>query len=128
MDSVEFEGNQRDLDRFAHHVLKQPVTIAEPSRFEHRIQWDVGGSAGVGSTMDLRTGLKLSATKLRRDRPWAFQLREAATPLKFMLGRGAAPRMTPSNGTRYMMGGALSSGTCAVNGWTARDGCSPSAT
>jgi AraC-like DNA-binding protein len=105
MGVVEFQGNQRDLDRFALNVLKQTVTIDETGPFEHRMRWDTGGSAGFGSTMDLRSGLKLSATKLRWGRPWAFQLREAAIPLKFMLGRGAAPRMTLSNGASYVMGG-----------------------
>jgi AraC-like DNA-binding protein len=107
MDSVEFEGNRRDLDRFAQHVLKRTVTIDEVSPFERRMRWDAGGSAGSGTTMELRSGLKLTATSLRWERRWAFQLRDAATPLKFMVGRGAAPRMILPDVTSYVMGGAL---------------------
>ncbi|HEY0714994.1 MAG TPA: AraC family transcriptional regulator [Polyangia bacterium] len=105
MDRVEFQGNQRDLDRFALNVLKRAVTIEALSPFEHRMRWDAGGSAGIGSTMNLRSGLKLSGTKLRWEQPWGFQLRDTAPSLKFMLGRGAAPRMTLSNGDSYVMGG-----------------------
>jgi AraC-like DNA-binding protein len=105
MDSVTFQGNQRDLDRFALHVLKQTVAIDELSPFEHRMRWNTGGNAGFGSTMNLRSGLKLSATQLRWDQPWAFQLRDTTTSLKFMLARGAGPRMTVSDGTSYVMGG-----------------------
>jgi AraC-like DNA-binding protein len=107
MNSVEFRGNPSDLERFAHHVLKQTATMDELSPFEHRMRWDIGGSSGVARAMDLRSGLKLSATKISWERPWAFQLRDAATPLKFMLGRGAAPRMTMSNGRGYAMGGGV---------------------
>lgn len=105
MNAVEFQGNPRDLDRFALHVLKQAVTVQELSPFEHRLRWDTAGSAGVGSTMRLRSGIKLSATNIRWDQPWSFQLRETTPSLKFMMGRGAAPRMTLSNGHSYTMGG-----------------------
>jgi AraC-like DNA-binding protein len=98
MNSVEFRGDPRDLERFARQVLEQTATIDELNRFEHRMRWDAGGSSGFASAADLRSGLRLSATKISWHRPWAFQFRDAATPLKFMLGRGAAPRMTLPNG------------------------------
>jgi len=107
MDSLEFRGDPRDLERFALHVLKQTATIDEPSPFEHRLRWDTGGTSGSASAADLRSGLKLTATKISWDRPWAFQFRDAATPLKFMLGRGAAPRMTLSDGRSHAMGGGF---------------------
>ena len=107
MDSVEFRGDPRDLERFALHVLKQTATIDELSPIEHRLRWDTGGNSGFASATDLRSGLKMSATKISWDRPWAFQFRDAATPLKFMLGRGAAPRMTLSNGSGHVMGGGV---------------------
>lgn len=107
MDSVEFRGNPGDLERFARQVLKQSATIDELSPFEHRIRWEAGGSSGFSSATDLRSGLKLSATKVSWDRPWAFRFRDAAAPLKFMLGRGAAPRMTLSNGVSFAPGGGV---------------------
>lgn len=104
MRAVEFRGNERDLDRFARGVLQQTVTIETPNPFEHRMRWDTGGCSGFGRTVQLRSGLKLTTSGLRWDQPWGFQLREAGTGLKFMLGRGAAPLMTQSNGTKTLMG------------------------
>jgi AraC-like DNA-binding protein len=107
MDSVEFRGDPRDLARFARGVLKQSVTIETPTPFEHRMRWDTGGCSGFGGSMRLRSGLSLSATRLRWEQPWAFQLRETGASLKFMLARGAGPRMTQSNGSSFVMGGGV---------------------
>ncbi|HKQ70401.1 MAG TPA: AraC family transcriptional regulator [Polyangiaceae bacterium] len=101
---MEFRGDPGDLQRFARHVLKRTVTIDALSPFEHRMRWDMYGNAGSSSSTRLRSGVKLNATKLSWDRPWAFQFRDAATPLKFLLGRGPGPRMTPSNGPTYVLG------------------------
>jgi AraC-like DNA-binding protein len=107
MDSVEFRGDSSDLERFALRVLKQTVTIDEVSPFEQRMRWDTAGNLGFSSAMTLRSGLKLNVTKLRWDRPWAFQLLNGATPLKFMLGRGTGPRVTLSNGPSHVMEGGV---------------------
>lgn len=104
MDAVEFQGNSGDLERFARDVLKYSATIDQLSPFEHRMRWNIAGNSGSGRTMHLRSGLTLSATQVRWQDPWAFQFREAATPLKFMLGRGAAPRLSLSDGTSYDRG------------------------
>jgi AraC-like DNA-binding protein len=103
MDSVAFQGNAGDLDRFARDVLKYSATIDAPSSFERRMRWDMAGSAGFGTTMHLRSDIKLSATKISWQDRWAFQFSEAPTPLKFMLGRGAAPRLTSADGTSHAM-------------------------
>ena len=105
MDAVEFQGDARDLDRFALHVLKQSIAVETVSPFEHSMRWDTAGCSGIGRIVDLRSGLKLSATTLRWDRPWEFRIHEPASPLKFMLARGAGPRMTKPNGSSYVMGG-----------------------
>jgi AraC-like DNA-binding protein len=107
MDSLEFRGNPGDLEQFALHVLKHAATIDVLSPFEHCMRWDGGGNAGLSRAMDLRSGLKLNATKFNWDRPWAFQMRDTAAPLKFMLGRGAGPLMTRSNGSSYVLGGGV---------------------
>lgn len=104
MTSVEFRGEPGDLERFAHHVLKRTVTIEAPSPLEHHMRWDAHGNAGFSSSTCLSSGIKLNATKISWDRPWAFQFHNAATPLKFLLGRGPGPRMTPSNGPSYVLG------------------------
>jgi AraC family transcriptional activator of pyochelin receptor len=107
MDAVEFRGNPGDLERFASHGLKHTVTMDQPGPFEHRIRWDAGGRSGFGSTAELRSGIKLSATRLGWDQPWGFGIREAATPLKFMLGRGEGPRMNLADGTSHVLGGGV---------------------
>lgn len=107
MDAVEFRGNPGDLERFASHGLKHSVEMDQPSPFEHRIRWDAGGRTGFGSTADLRSGIKLSATRLGWDHPWGFGIHEAATPLKFMLGRGEGPRVNAADGTSQVLGGGV---------------------
>jgi AraC-like DNA-binding protein len=103
MDSVEFRGNRGDLGRFARQVLKHAVTIDQPSPFEQRIRWDFGDRTGFGSAASLSSGIKLSTAKLSWAEPWAFATREAATPLKFMLGRGAGPRVTLPSGESHLL-------------------------
>jgi len=104
MESVEFRGEPGDLRRFAGQVLKRTVSIEALSPFEHRMRWDAHGNAGSSSATSLRSGVKLSITKLSWDRPWAFQFRDAATPLKFLLGRGPGPQLTPANGPMFVLG------------------------
>jgi AraC-like DNA-binding protein len=103
LDSVEFRGNRGDLGRFARQVLKQAVTIDQPSPFEQRIRWDFGDRTGFGSAALLSSGIKLSTAKLSWAQPWAFATQEAATPLKFMLGRGAGPRVTLPDGASHVL-------------------------
>jgi AraC-like DNA-binding protein len=103
MNSVEFRGEPGDLERFAHHVLKRGVAVDELNPSEHRMCWDAQGQSGFSSSTRLRSGVRLSATRLRWDSPWAFQFQEEATPLKFLLSRGATPRMTPSNGPSHTL-------------------------
>lgn len=96
--TVEFRGDPGDLERFARDVLGRSIAVDELGRFERRLRWDAGDSAGSTSSTRLRSGLALSATTLRWERPWAFRFVQAATPLKFHLGRGASPRMTMPDG------------------------------
>ena len=103
MESVEFRGNSGDLGRFARQVLKHSVIVERPSPFEQRIRWDSGDRSGFGSAVSLSSGIKLSTANLSWTEPWAFATREAATPLKFMLGRGAGPRVTLPDGTNHVL-------------------------
>jgi AraC family transcriptional activator of pyochelin receptor len=108
MESVEFQGNQEDLSRFARQVLRQKVTIDQPSPCERRIRWDGAERTGFGSAAELRSGIKMSTARLGWAHPWAFRTREAVTPLKLMIGRGAGPRFTLPTGEPHVLGaGAL---------------------
>ncbi|HKO47869.1 MAG TPA: AraC family transcriptional regulator [Polyangiaceae bacterium] len=104
MESVEFRGEPGDLRRFARHVLKRTITVDQLSPFEFRMRWAAHGNSGSSSTVCLRSGIKLNTTKLSWDRPWAFRFRNPATPLKFLLGRGPGPQMTPSTGPMFVLG------------------------
>jgi AraC-like DNA-binding protein len=104
MESVEFRGEPGDLQRFARHVLKRTVVIETPSPFEFRMRWQAHGNAGFSSSTLLRSQIKLNVTQLTWDQPWTFQFRDAATPLKFLLGRGVGPQMTPASGPAYVLG------------------------
>ena len=96
--------NRNDLERFASRVLKTAGAIEQPTPFEQRLRWDLRGSTGFSSAMQLRSGPKLNATRLRWERPWAFQFREGPSPLKFTLSRGARPQVTRSDGVSYLLG------------------------
>ena len=107
MDSVEFHGNSGDMERFARGALKRTVTFDQPSPFEQRMRWNVGGQSGWSSSTRLQSGLALSTTKLIWDQPWGFQFRDAPTALKFMVSRGEGPRMTVQGGPDYVLGRSL---------------------
>lgn len=104
MDRVDFQGNPGDLKRFADRVLKRTVHIDTLSPSEHRMRWDANGSSGSSSSTSLHSGIKLNATQLRWEHPWTFQFRDGATPFKFLLGLGRAPRMSQADGESYVIG------------------------
>jgi len=104
---VEFRGSRDDLERFALGVFGQSATIDEPSPLERRLRWDLQGNVGFGSVTELRSGVRLSGSRISWDRPWAFEIRERATPLKFMLARGAGPRLILNDGSSHAMGGSI---------------------
>ncbi|WP_437744981.1 AraC family transcriptional regulator [Sorangium sp. So ce1504] len=105
--SVDFRGEPGDLTRFAQRVIQSSPQIEEPSPFEHRMRWDRHGNAGSTGSIRLRSGIRLSTTRLRWEQPWGFQFRTAATPLKFNLSRGAGPRMISSDGTSEVLRGGV---------------------
>ena len=107
MVSRESGSNPGDLQRFALDVLKRPIGIDQLSQFEQRIRWDADGTRGFGGTAELRSGIKLSTTKLNWDRPWAFQFLDVVTPLKFILCRGTGPLVLPEDGTSHLLGGGV---------------------
>lgn len=107
MDCVEFDGKSCELLSFAHQLLKHSATIEDVGPFERRLRWEAGGTNGFGSSSTLRTGLKVNVTRLSWDRPWAFELLDAPTPLKFTLGRGPGPRMILPDGTCRSLGGGV---------------------
>lgn len=104
MSSVEFRGNARDLDRFAQGVLKGAVAIEQLGAFERRMSWNVGASSGFSSAMALRSGIALVSTKLCWQQPSALSIRQAPTPLKFVLSRGTGPRLSSPGPSAALLG------------------------
>src|SRR5690349_20474407 len=94
MDSVQFLGDARDLDRFAQGALAGAVEFEELGAFERRMSWNMAGSSGFGSATSLRCGLSLVTTKLSWERPSVLSIQQAPTPLKFTLSRGVGPQLT----------------------------------
>lgn len=94
MDSVEFRGDGRDLDRFAQGALDGAVAFEELGPFERRMSWSIAGSSGFGSATSLRSGLSLVTTKLNWERPSVLSIQQAPTRLKFTLSRGMGPQLT----------------------------------
>lgn len=104
MRSVHFDRDGDNLERFARGVLNRRLEIVQVNAFERRMNWNVLGNSGISSATTLRSGIALNATRLRWDRASAISIHQGATPLKFVLSRGAGPRMTPTIGGSYVLG------------------------
>lgn len=94
MARVEFRGDRGDLERFARGALDGAVAVDDVSAFERRMTWDTAASSGFSSATHLRSGIALVATKLRWERPATLTVHQAPTALKFVLSRGAGPRVS----------------------------------
>lgn len=105
MKSVPIDGGGDELERFSERVFQGASSIESLSPFERRLRWDVLGQTGMSSATALRSGIALSATKLRWERSWSMAIDHAPSALKFMLTRGAGSRMTTNEGETHRVGG-----------------------
>jgi AraC-like DNA-binding protein len=105
MAGAESRTESQHFERFARTVLKGAASFEQLSPSEHGMRWDVAGNAGSSRVARLRSGIELSSTQLRWERPWTSQFPSAISPLKFNLARGASPRMVPPDAPSYELHG-----------------------
>ncbi|WP_437318864.1 helix-turn-helix transcriptional regulator [Sorangium sp. So ce385] len=105
MGAVTLDGSDADLDRFADRVLNGATAVEALSPVERQMRWDIEDRAGFTRSTALRSGIGLTVTKLRWERPWSLALDHGASRLKFVVVRGPGPRLTTSAGELHRLDG-----------------------
>ncbi|WP_437731204.1 helix-turn-helix transcriptional regulator [Sorangium sp. So ce1335] len=105
MDTLRFDGSERDLEEFAAGVLRSAAPIEAPTPFERRVRWDVRGNRGFISALTLRSGISLAAVRCRWEQASAMVVDHAPMVLEFVLSRGPVMRVRRSDGGGHLLGG-----------------------
>lgn len=95
------QDRREELERFSDRVLGGRVVAETPSLFERRIAWELMDRAGSSRTIALRSGMTLSVSRVRWERPWTLAFDPDPSKLKFMVTRGPGPRVTPYGGQTH---------------------------
>lgn len=104
MRKPDLDGSASDLERFARQVRRNSVCAEQVGQFERSMRWDFPGSTGASRAIQLRSGIDLNVTRLAWERPWTLRFNDAATGLKFSMGRGSTLRITPEAEPSYVVG------------------------
>ncbi|WP_437969334.1 AraC family transcriptional regulator [Sorangium sp. So ce260] len=105
MGPATLDGSEADLDRFAARVLNGATVVEALSPAERQMGWNIMDRSGFTRSATLRSGIGLTVTKLRWERPWSMAFDHGASPLKFVVTRGPGPRLTTSEGDRHRLDG-----------------------
>ncbi|WP_437487631.1 AraC family transcriptional regulator [Sorangium sp. So ce1014] len=105
MGAVTLDGSQADLDRIADRVLNGATAVETLSPVERQMGWNLLDRSGFTRSAALRSGIGLTVTKLRWERPWSMAFDHGASRLKFIVTRGPGPWLTTSDGERHHLEG-----------------------
>ncbi len=107
MASTKRRPQEHALERLARDVIRGNVALQRISPFEQRMAWDMPNNSGSLNAATLRTGMRLSAIRLRWETP-ALTLVQSPSLLKFTLARGPGTRVAVSDGSSHSIhGGAF---------------------
>jgi len=90
-----------ELERFSERVLPNSAVMQELGPFERQLAWELVDRAGSSRTVSLRSGMTLSISQVRWERPWVLAFNPDPSKLKFIVARGPGPRVTPSGGRSH---------------------------
>lgn len=107
MASVPIDGSAADLEHFSRNVAAGSATVEVLGPRERRLRWARMERSGSITSTALRSGIALSLSTVRWDRPWAMSVDHGASSIKLILTRGAGPELTTSDGDRLALGGGL---------------------
>ena len=91
-----------ELERFSERVLPNSAVMQELGPFERQLAWELVDRAGSSRTVSLRSGMTLSISQVRWERPWVLAFNPDPSKLKFIVARGPGPRVTPSGGRSHV--------------------------
>lgn len=101
------ETSERDFQQFSRNATAGTSAVEVLSPLERRLRWDLAGRSGSVTATVLQSGIALTASTVRWERPWSVSVDQGRSPLKLTLLRGLGPRLTTSDGAEH----ALSGGT-----------------
>lgn len=108
--SPTIETSARDLQQFSRNVTAGSSRVEELSPVERRLRWEFMRRSGCTTSTVLRSGMVLSASAVRWERPWSVSVDQIHAPLKLVLMRGRGPRMTTSDGDDHNVGRPIPDG------------------
>ena len=104
---MQLDGSHQDVDRFAQLLQDGGVGIELLSPFERRMSWDLFGYSGSLSATSLRSGIALTAARLRWEQSSVMVFDNSPSRLEFVLSRGAGTRVKTNEGANYVLGSGV---------------------
>jgi len=104
---MQLDGSDQDVDRFAQLLQDGGVGIELLSPFERRMSWDLFGYSGSLSATNLRSGIALTAARLRWEQSSVMVFDNSPSRLEFVLSRGAGTRVRTNEGANYVLGSGV---------------------
>jgi AraC-like DNA-binding protein len=104
---MQLDGSDQDVDRFARLMQDGGGGIELLSPFERRMSWDILGLSGSLSSTNLRSGIALSAARLRWEQSSSMVVHHSPAQLEFVLSRGPGPRVRTDEGANYLLGSGV---------------------
>ena len=98
---MQLDGSDQDVDRFAQLLQDGGVGIELLSPFERRMSWDLFGYSGSLSATNLRSGIALTAARLRWEQSSVMVFDNSPSRLEFVLSRGAGTRVRTNEGANF---------------------------
>jgi hypothetical protein len=107
MASVQIDGTEQDLQRFAQALPGNLGRVEVLSPFEQRLHWAAADYSGSNNSTVLRSGIQLAASTVDWAKPWSVTVEHAPSRLKLVLTRGPGPLLTTSEGDQCLLDGGM---------------------
>jgi AraC-like DNA-binding protein len=91
------QDQRGELERFS-DVWSGSAVLETLSPFERKIGWALADRVGSSRTVDLRSGMTLSISRVRWEQSWTLGFDPDPSKLKFIVARGPGPRVIPRGG------------------------------
>jgi AraC-like DNA-binding protein len=96
-------GMEGACDVVAYELLEAATTTESLGPFASRRRWDLRGHSGTEHSVELRSGMRLSASRCTWEHPLAITVNHVPSKLEFIASRGPGVRAT-LDGTTFQVG------------------------
>lgn len=94
-----------ELERFSNRLARGDSFVDALGPFERVLEWELMDRALCSRTVDLRLGMTLSVSRVSWRHAWELTFDPDPSKLKFIVARGAGPRVTPRGGETHLLAG-----------------------